>query len=175
MKRVLLSLAALAAAHLYAAESATFQVGRFTFERPAGWTSGTPASPMRKAELLPPPMKAGEPKCEVTFFHFGPGQGGSVESNVQRWVGQFEGGAEKSNAMRRELTHGRTNVTLVTATGTFQSGMPGGSTTPMPNFMLYGAILQSSEGDVYIKMTGPEATVKAAVPAFEAMMKKACE
>ena len=54
--------------------------------------------------------------------------------------------------------------------GTFSSGMPGGPTTPMENYGLYGAILESPQGDVFIKMTGPAALVKAAAADFEALV-----
>ena len=51
-------------------------------------------------------------------------------------------------------------ITYVTTEGTFSSGMPGGPTTPMTGYALYGAILESPDVNVFIKMTGPEAVVK---------------
>lgn len=157
-------LAIFSALTVRAADPVEFSVGEFTFDRPEGWGWVVPGSPMRKAQLAVP----GE--GEVTFFFFGPGQGGSVEQNIQRWVNQFAGGAEKSRALQREETIGETKVTFVTAEGTFESGMPGGPTTPMADYGLHGAILESEGGNVFVKMTGPASAVQSATPAFEKMI-----
>ena len=150
MKKLIfaLGLFAMTVLQIRAADPVEFAVGEFTFDRPEGWGWVVPGSPMRKAQLATPD------EGEVTFFFFGPGQGGSVEQNIQRWVNQFEGGAASSQAMRREETFGETKVTFVTAAGTFQSGMPGGPTTPLADYGLHGAILESEGGDVFVKMTG---------------------
>jgi hypothetical protein len=157
-----------------AADPSEFTVGAFTFQRPAGWGWVTPASPMRKAQLTPPATGSAAPG-EVTFFHFGPGQGGSVEQNIQRWTAQFHAGAAGSNAMQKVEQYGGTKVTSVSASGTFQSGMPGGPTTPREGYALLGAILESPGGNVFVKMTGPAETVRAATAAFEAMIKDAAQ
>ncbi len=51
--------------------------------------------------------------------------------------------------------------------------MPGGPTPPKEGYALRGAILQSDGGDVYVKMTGPDAVVKSAEAAFEKMVRDA--
>jgi len=38
-----------------------------------------------------------------------------------------------------------------------------------------GAILESSEGDVYVKMTGPQVVVTEAAPIFDKMVRTAAE
>lgn len=165
-KLALLALALGFSAPLRAADPVDFQVGAFSFDRPQGWQWIVPSSPMRKAQLA-----AGGPEAaaEVTFFHFGPGQGGGVQANVDRWFGQFR---DATTGQERE-TEGRTPLTIVRARGTFQSGMPGGPTTPMSGYALLGAILESPQGDVFVKMTGPAATVDAAEGAFLAMVRTA--
>jgi len=148
-----------------AADPVEFQVGAFSFERPEGWQWVVPSSSMRKAQLL----VTGAGSADVTFFHFGPGEGGGVRANVDRWFGQFQ------NATTGETkeTVGATPVTFVRAQGTFQSGMPGGPTTPMNGYALRGAILENAGGDVFVKMTGPEAVVESANAAFEKMIRDA--
>ena len=147
-----------------------FHVGRFGFTIPPGWGWDNPSSAMRKAQLSLPGGKG-----EVTFFHFGPGEGGSVESNVQRWAAQF-GGAEASNAKTAVQDYKGSKVTYVSAKGTFNSGMPGGPTTPLPNYALLGAILEDKDnGDVYVKMTGPADAVTANTVAFQKMIQFAAE
>jgi len=153
-----------------AAQAETFSVGEFEFTTPEGWKAVQPSSPMRKAQLSVP----GEPEpAEVTFFHFGPGQGGGPQANIDRWVGQIDGGIE--NAMQKTEQFGATKVWFVTATGTFQSGMPGGPITPKEGYGLRGAILESKDGDVFVKMTGPEAVVSGAAGAFDAMIEAAAK
>jgi hypothetical protein len=157
-----------------AADPAEFSVANFKFERPSDWAWIVPSSSMRKAQLAPPGVDGGAAP-EVTFFYFGKDQGGSVGANIQRWVSQFEGGAEATSAMQRVEQYGATKATFVTAAGTFNSGMPGGPTTPLSGYALLGAILEGVEGNVFIKMTGPDAAVRAASPAFEALVEKAAK
>jgi len=173
MKRIASLLAAASiASTAIAADPVEFQVANLVFERPDGWAWVPPPSAMRKAQLAPPAI--GEsPAPEVVFFHFGPDQGGSVQANIQRWVDQFQGGSATANALQREEVFGGVKVTFVTATGTFLSGMPGGPTTPMPGYGLYAAILEGTQGNVFVKMTGPDPAVRAAVPAFESMISAA--
>lgn len=153
-------------ASLLASDPVQFQVGAYTFERPADWSWIVPSSPMRKAQLSAP-GEDGVANAEITFFYFGAGEGGSVAANVQRWLGQFEG------AQSHEKTEqvGSTRITWVQASGTFLSGMPGQPSTPMPSYALRGAILENSEGNVFVKMTGPQSTVEAAEKDFEKMVK----
>ena len=155
-----------------AADPATFQVGAFTFKRPAAWAWVPVNSAMRKAQLhVPDPTNPAGPGADITFFHFGAGQGGGVDANISRWLGQF---AETADALKPVVEKADLKGVKVTrvrvASGTFSSGMPGGPTTAMTNYGLYGAILESPEGDVFVKMTGPAELVNAAAPNFEAMV-----
>ena len=156
------------AASVFAIEPAEFQVGNFNFDRPSGWKWVVPSSVMRKAQLSVPGADRGT--ADVTFFHFGPGQGGGVQANVDRWFAQFG----NSNTSQSEEKVDATRVVHVQARGTFQSGMPGGPTTPLENYALLGAILGDDQnGDVFVKMTGPAAVVESAGPLFSEMVRAA--
>jgi hypothetical protein len=154
------------------AADAKFKVGEFTFERPAKWESVETTSQMRKAQLK---VNDADKKqsAEVVFFHFGPSNGGGVQANVERWYRQFEGPREKIGAKSEEVKVGKHKVTYVQAEGTFLSGMPGGPQTPQPNYALRGAIVESTEGDVFVKMTGPAALVKSSEADFKKMVESA--
>jgi hypothetical protein len=148
---------------VHAQDPATFEVSSLKFQRPTDWQWVPVTSPMRKAQLKVPgadPDKA----AEITFFHFGGGQGGDVQANAQRWLGQFKStaGAEKIEPL--EVPDAK--VTLVSTEGTFSSGMPGGPAKAMEDYALLGAIVEGADGPVFIKMTGPSATVKAARQKF---------
>lgn len=166
-----LLLVLLTAHALHAADPATFAVGAFTFKRPSSWQWVVANSPMRKAQLhIPDPANPAAPGADAVFFTFGSGQGGGVDQNVSRWIGQFDAPDKLRPAVEAATIKG-TKVTRVRVeSGTFSSGMPGQSTTPMQNYGLYGAILESPQGDVYVKLTGPAAVVKAAATDFEAMI-----
>lgn len=139
---------------------------------PPAWHRTPPSSAMRRAQFsIPGP--GGD--AELAVFYFGAGQGGDVEANLQRWYGQFtqpDGRPTSAVATRSNVTVGALRVTVTTATGTFAGGgMPGGpAAAPRENQALLGAIVESSGGPWFFKITGPAATVTAARPAFDAMI-----
>jgi hypothetical protein len=143
----------------------TVKVETFTFAVPDGWRSTTPSSPMRKAQLE---IARGTEKAEVTFFYFGGDQGGSAADNVARWFAQFPG--SEKNQVTENAQAGPVKITFAITEGTFSSGMPGGPTTPMEGYALCGAILEAGAGKVFVKMTGPNAVVKASTEAFKKMV-----
>ncbi len=147
-----------------------FTVAGFQFTAPEGWRVVPTTSPMRLAELACPGTDG---DAEVTFFSFGAGQGGGVDANVQRWLAQFSESVDQINAERAKREVGKLTYHLIRANGTFLSGMPGQPATPMKDYALMGAIIESPNGDVFIKMTGPKSTVDAGADAFVEMIDKA--
>src|SRR2546421_9142946 len=142
-------------------QAETIKVEGFTFNVPDGWRSVTPSSPMRKAQLE---IARGPEKAEVMFFHFGADQGGSAADNVNRWYAQFPGSEGKR--ITESVQIGPVKITFAMTEGTFNSGMPGGPTTPMEGYALCGAILETANGNLFVKMIGPSAVVKASTDAF---------
>ena len=59
-----------------------------TSEVPAEWVSSQPSSTMRVLQFDIPGGEGGDGAQFVVYF-FGPGQGGSLEANLERWVSQF--------------------------------------------------------------------------------------
>jgi hypothetical protein len=151
---------------------ATFKVSEFTFTRPANWEWVETSSAMRKAQLKVMDAASKE-STDVIFFHFGKGDGGGTKANVERWFGQFKEPRDQIQAKTEEVTIKGHKVTYVQAQGTYMSGMPGAATTPMPGYALAGAIIESDEGNVFIRMTGPKSAVKAAMPDFKKMVESA--
>ena len=172
MKRLaLLALAFTSLVSLHA-EQANFTVSAFNFTAPDGWKKVEPKSAMRKAQLEVPGADGGK-SAEVTFFFFGGGQGGDVKANVQRWVGQFSGGADVQKVEEQDING--TKVTFVSTEGTMKASPFAGIPEDMPDAALQGAILEHGEGPVFIKMTGPAALVKASKEKFLALVKSATE
>ncbi|MEQ1853903.1 MAG: hypothetical protein ABMA01_20215 [Chthoniobacteraceae bacterium] len=159
-----------AATGLRAEENATFTVGAYKFSRPADWKWIEPTSSMRKAQLQIPGKDGGAP-ADVVFFFFGEGQGGGVQANVERWLGQF---TDKKDAGQTEpLDVNGTKVTLVSTEGTMKASPFGGQPQDQPGSGLLGAIVEHPEGAVFVKMTGPAALVKQSREKFIAMVKAA--
>ena len=152
--------------------TATFKVSEFTFTRPANWQWVESASAMRKAELKVVDEKT-KAKAEVVFYHFGPGNAGGTQANIDRWFGQFVEPRDKINAKTEDVTVGKHKVTYVSAEGTYKSGMPGGPQTPMANYALLGAIIEASEGSVFVKMTGPKELAKSTTADFKKIVESA--
>ncbi|HVO11097.1 MAG TPA: hypothetical protein VMX54_10200 [Vicinamibacteria bacterium] len=166
-----LAASALAASALAAAPPSaparTDAAGGIEWKVPAGWTAGG-GSAMRVATYTVPAAKGSEPG-ECAVFFFGAGQGGSVEANVERWSRQFEGTPKPE---RTSTTAAGLPVTRVQLAGTYLA--PGGpmmqSTGKRAGYRLLGTIVEAPQGNVFFKLTGPGATVTAALPTFDALI-----
>lgn len=127
---------------------------------PAAWVSG-PSRPMRIATYA-----IGDAECAV--FHFGPDQGGSVDENIDRWSGQFEG---SPNPKREVRAVGGMKLTRVEIDGTFLSpGSDMQSQGRLPGWRMLGAIVQGPQGPVFFKLVGPSGTVRGAAHDFDTML-----
>ena len=145
--------------------------GGISWTNPATWKPDA-ARPMRIATYLIAPAKGDSDSAECGVFYFGEGQGGSVDANIDRWVGQFEGA--KAPVRKKEKLAGF-DVTTVEVDGTFASSMGGpmGPKTPKAGFKLLGAIVEGPKGNVFFKLTGPAKTVEASRADFMKMLKSA--
>lgn len=146
------------------AEETKITISDFTFTVSAPWKEGQNTGMMTKA-VLNYPVKGGT-GLDAKFYNFGSGQGGDVESNIKRWIAQFEG---TPDVKKEEVTVADgSKVTLLTITGTYLDGPPfGGTKTPRPDYALLGAILVGKDSPVFIKLTGPKSDVTTAQEAFK--------
>ena len=128
------------------------------------------ASAMRVASYKYAAVKGDKEPAELAVFYFGPSMGGSVESNVDRWLGQFPD-VDKSTVKRSDRSiHGMTQHIVEIDDATYQSGMPGGAKTAKEHFGFVGVIVEAPTGNHFFKLTGPKATVAAARAGFFQMM-----
>lgn len=138
---------------------------------PAGWKSEA-ARPMRAATYSVPPVAGDRESAECGVYFFGAGQGGSVEANIERWKGQFNGpgGKAATASVSKRTIHGLT-VTHIDTSGAYTGGggpMSAGSV--QPGYRLLGAIVESPGGIIFIKFTGPAKTIAANQPKFEQLL-----
>ncbi len=127
------------------------------------------ARQMRAATYIIPATQGGPEPAECAVFYFGNSQGGSVDMNIDRWVGQFE---TANLPARSEREVNGMKVTLVQIAGAYLA--PAGpmmqSQGKKDNFRLLGAIVDGPQGSVFFKLTGPAKTVGDCEGEFDAMV-----
>jgi len=139
-----------------------------TWVDPPGLKRVPPKSPMRKASYEVPKVKGDAEDGELAVFYFGPGQGGSIDANVDRWVKQFSG-VDPGDVKRADReANGLRQHTVEVPHGTFDAGQMsmGAGAGPKKDYALEGAIVEAPSGAYFFKMTGPAKTIAAARPAF---------
>ena len=140
--------------------------GTLLFTPPPGWQSRPAASSMRVAEFVVPKV-AGDPEdAEVIVYYFG-GTGGSVDANIERWLGQMQqpdGSASRDKAQRRTQVVNGLKVSTIDVAGTYVAELRPGAAERhnKPGFRLVAAVVETARGPYYIKITGPAKTMAAA-------------
>lgn len=128
--------------------------GGIQWDWPADWQQQAPSSSMRTAQAIIP-GEAGP--ADFVVFHFGVGQGGGTEANIDRWIGQMQ---DHGEPQREEFEVGGYHVTWVEVGGTLMpSTMGTGPTEPQPDSRLIGAVVEGEGGPWFFKITGPSSTV----------------
>ncbi len=139
---------------------------------PASWKAEA-ARPMRAATYSIPLAAGDQGIAECVVNYFGPGQGGGVDANIERWKGQMLGTDGKPAVAKIDKRAGRgVPITVVDTTGTY-SGMGGpmmAGAKPAPGYRLIGAIVEGPGGSVFFKLTGPAKTIAAQQKNFEQLL-----
>ena len=149
-------------------EGSSVEVAGLHFTLPETFRSEPPASEMR---LFQAAIAGDAGPAELVLFHFGAGQGGTVEANFERWLSQFER-APGAEPERGRIAADGLDVQWIAVAGTLlPSGMGMGPTTPQPGSRLLGAVVEGDGGPWFFKMTGPDATVAAAREPFLALLR----
>jgi hypothetical protein len=145
--------------------------GELRWSTPSGWKSG-PEKPMRAATYLIPAVSGDNEGGECAVFM---NIGGGVAANINRWISQFkqpDGSSSAAKAKQKKETVNALQVTTVDLTGIFSGGMAMGQTsTEKPGYRLLGAIVETPQGEVFFKLTGPEKTIAAAETDFQSLIK----
>ncbi len=141
---------------------------------PATWKNASD-KPMRAATYTVPSAAGDKDPGECAVYYFGPGQGGSVQANIDRWVGQFQqpdGKPSKNVAKTTNRTIHGLNVTTVDVTGTY-GGMGGpmaATHSSKPGYRMLAAIVEGPQGAVFFKFTAPTKTLSARQAEFEKLL-----
>ncbi len=132
--------------------------GKAIAAKPADWKTVKPKMQMIEHEFNAP--EVGEDSARITIMQ----ATGSIDANIDRWVAQFEG-AKREDAKVEDKEVSGVKVHVVDITGTFVQKMGGpfapGPTEKLENHRMLAAIIETKEeGKIFIKMTGPAATVE---------------
>ena len=167
MNRILTPLVAFVTlASVVSAEEGKLEVAGLNFKFDAPWAEA-PTSGMFRAGTLAAKMEGLDAPLEAVFYHFpGPGGGGGVQANIDRWLGQF---ASKPESKTEEIEVGGKKITLVTATGTYNDGPPMGAKTPRENYTLIAAIVPTEDSNIFIKLAGPKEAIAKVADGFKKM------
>jgi|SRR3972149_4061108 len=114
--------------------------GGVSWTIPGRWQAGAERT-VRVATYIIPAAEGDPAGGECAVFHFGPGQGGDIPSNIDRWVGQFE---NPSAPKQSTVESNGLRITTVSTTGTFLA--PAGpmmeSQGKMQNYSLLAQVRQ---------------------------------
>ncbi len=157
--------------------------GRLLLTAPEGWLRKKPATKIVDHEFQVPASEGDERSGRVTVT----GAGGSVEDNIDRWIGQFsqpDGSSTKDKTKREKLKVAGQEVTLIDVAGTSPAKPPfAGGGAERENYRMLAAIVitrqvekkdgkqvEKKTGNYFIKFVGPNQTVEDHAEGFKTMI-----
>jgi hypothetical protein len=127
---------------------------------------------MRLAQLSIPAVDPDKDAAELVVFAF-PGGAGSVQDNIKRWQSQFVDESGNPAKITREKRKGK-NVDVIYAEvgGRYVAAVRPGSDEhhDKPGYRLLGGIVETPGNAFFLKLVGPDKTVKAAKDAFDDLL-----
>lgn len=150
-------------------ETKEVKVKTLSLNVPVAWKTLPNSTSMRLATWELPAAEGDDVAAEMTIFNF-PGGGGDVGQNLDRWVSQFA--SEGRTVEVRTGKAGDRSYVVSTVSGTYHKpvGPPiQRQTEDVAGYRMINVILNVGDGDVYfLKLVGPDATVKSHAKAFRA-------
>lgn len=143
-------------------------LGPFSMTVPSGWAENPSTSSMRAAQFTLPAAAGGD--AEVIVYHFGETGAGSVQANIDRWLGQFkqpDGKPSSEVAKVEKAQFAGQDASVVSVAGRYVApATPGGTPQDKPDQALVAAIVPSPKGPYYFRLIGSKAAVAAQESAF---------
>jgi hypothetical protein len=157
--------------HVHGASTATLSAADLTppdepaaiaWKTPAGWKTAPNPSTLRLATYKLARVAPDTEDADVSVVR----AGGTADANIERWRDQFEGSGKETRTVK---TVRGLKVTVVEIHGTYLGGS-GASETSRAGWALVGAIVETRGLPYFFKLTGPNATVRSARPAFDTLV-----
>lgn len=150
-----------------AEETTTVKLRDLSLALPKSWSASDQQSQMRLATYFIPAAAGDKEKGELAISTFA-GGGGGIAPNLQRWISQFDAAGRKAAVKKGKA--GANEYYVADITGTYQKSVGPPilrKTEPAPGYRMLGVIVVLPSEEVYfLKLTGPDATVKAQAEAF---------
>lgn len=152
----------------YGADEIDLQAVKLT--APDKWVKKEPRSKIIAYEFAAPAAKGDSADGRFTVM----AAGGSIEDNINRWIGQFsqpDGKNTKDRTKISKKTISGVEVHLVDIAGTYKD-QPGpfAPGVDREKYRMLAAILVAKEGQFFFKFYGPEQTVADHEKAFSSMI-----
>lgn len=141
--------------------------GRIRMTPAKGWIRKQPRTRIVEHEFAASLADGKEDDARITVM----GAGGSIEQNIDRWIGQFsqpDGKSTRGATTVKEREIAGQKVHTVDITGTYRDQLgPFAPAVQRENYRMLGAIIVTEKfGRYYLKMVGPKDTVDANEKAF---------
>lgn len=149
------------------------ELGGLHSRPPAAWKEEQPSNNMRVAQFKLPHAEGDPRDAEVVINYFGPGGGGGLEANLQRWKGMMTPPKGKSadDAFKVEkMKVGDVAATYVDAEGTYK-GAPFEKIEPRPDYRMIRVYFDCKDGPYFIALVGPAKTVARHKKGFDEWLK----
>ncbi|MFM7167019.1 MAG: hypothetical protein ACKO3T_17415 [Planctomycetaceae bacterium] len=150
-----------------AEETVTVKLRDLSLTLPKSWSASDQQSQMRLATYFIPAAAGDKDKGELAISTFA-GGGGGIAPNLQRWISQFDAAGRKAAVKKGKA--GANEYYVADITGTYQKSVGPPilrKTEPAPGYRMLGVIVVLPSEEVYfLKLTGPDATVKAQAEAL---------
>ena len=151
--------------------------GTLGFDAPKEWTVLPSTSSMRVAQYALARVAGDSEDAELIVYYFG-GTGGSVDANLDRWLGQVEqpdGKPSKAVAKTTTMTSNGLQITVLDVSGRYIAETSPGSNTRLnkPGFRMKAAVIETAKGPYFVKLTGPAKTVERWDASFAGFLKSA--
>lgn len=147
--------------------------GELKLTMPEGWQKKKPENRIIEHEFAVPPSDGDKETGRVTVM----GAGGTVDANIERWIGQFsqpDGSDTHKIVKQKEMKVGGIDVRTVDISGTYNdsrgpfSGIPA---VERPKYRMMAAIISSKKaGNYFVKFYGPQQTVADNEKAFQSVI-----
>ncbi len=150
----------------------TIDARGLTFQAPASWKKMPTSSQMRAAQLRVEPVKGDDFPADLVVYVF-PGGAGSVDANVERWQKQFKGADGKPPKVETKKVQAKgMEASRVEISGHYHpTAFPGMPAEPdRPDARLLGAIVVTDKFGYFLKMVGPDKTMKEIAPQFDELI-----
>lgn len=150
-----------------AGDVTTVKLKDLSLKLPKSWSESDLKSTMRLATYDIPAADGDKEKGELAISTFA-GGGGGVDANLARWVDQFDAAGRKTVLKKGKA--GENEYYIADLSGTYKKSVGPPilrKTEPAPGYKMLGVILVMKNEEVYfLKLTGPEKTIKAQAETF---------